>query len=165
MDTLSTSITTPDSLDRYDISIVLETLATKVRGGQYDIQKSFGSVQIITAELDGFQIQISGQIQALIVGRHTLTQQALRLLMERDGLQGSYIETIVEEAFYAIDNYVDGYSDELVPDVDKFITAELLYGAAIELNQDSIFDMDSVGDTVRNYVVEELPREAFLDER
>lgn len=152
------------TMNRYDAAQFLEELALGIRSGKYDVQSLFEGLEIASQELSGFRVHVAGQVQSLIGLKPSFTEQVKRMFHERNHTQGAWIETVIGEAEYRIENYFEG-NDDLVEEAwEQFYTPELLYRTALRLWQDGdLWDNDYISDITWGTIGDNLPAEAFTE--
>ena len=156
-------IRTAGSLDRMEAALFLEALAANMRLGNVDVQSVFEGLEITSQDLDGFQVYVKGQIQRYSID--DTVSKAKTIFYEKHKIQGPWIDALIEEAYYRIENYFDD-NDNLVEDaIEKYFTAELVCDVAHSLwLSDYVLDNDSIYETVSDTIPDILPSEAYIEE-
>ena len=158
------SIRMVGSLSRVEAAFFLEDIAQEVRSGKLDVQSIFEGLEITSQNLNGFQVHIKGQIQ----GYHfnTITHQVRNMFYEKHRISGSWINVLIEEAYYRCENYFEDDYERLVENAEEqFFNADLVYYVTYALWQiDDVFNNDWISESSNDAIVEYLPSEAFENE-
>lgn len=155
------------TMDKYELARFLESLASSVRDGNYDVQSLYEGLEISSKELNGFRIHITGHINPIITDKPSINDQVIQLFHERNNrLQGPWIETIVDEAEYQVDRFFEDDTELVEEAWEKFYTAELLYKVAHRLwvSDSGIIDQEYVNDVASDVIADTLPAEAYENE-
>jgi hypothetical protein len=155
---------TVSELDKYQLAEFLENVADSIRNNRYDVQSSFDGVEITSYNLDGFYIHIQGQTKGVIEDTPSFKQIVRRMFHEKNHVCGPFVDVLIDEAEYQIENYFE-WRDDFVEDAfEKCYSPEILYQVAYSMwSSEGIMYNEYLQDITSDALGDILPSEIYLD--